>query len=116
MKAIRWTAAAVTLLMGLMNLPFVIDDGGNDYPMAFRVVASLVGLAGIVAAIALARRVPRATTAVILLGALNLAGSVWALTADSEGAVIGLVVSLLGLGFGVLTRVTEDGARTPSIA
>lgn len=114
MKAARWTAAAFTLLMGVMNVPVVVDDGGTDLPMALRVVTSLAGLAGIVAAVALARRVPWATPAVILLGALNVAGAVWALSENSEGAAIGLIVSLLGLGIGVLTRVTEDGARAPS--
>ena len=117
MKAVRWAAAAATLLMGLMNLPFVVDDGGNDFPIALNAVISIVGALGIAAAVALVRRVPEARAAVIALGAVNLAGAVWGLTANLEGAVIGLVVSALGLGLGLLTpdAGTRPAASTPSL-
>ena len=29
MKIVRWAAAAVTVLMSLMNLPIALDDGGT---------------------------------------------------------------------------------------
>jgi hypothetical protein len=116
MKAIRWAAAAATLLMGLMNLPIVVDDGGSDIPTAVGALISILGVLGIVAAVALLRRVSWSRPAVVAIGAVNLAGAVWALTADQEGAVIGLVVSLLGLGLGALTQ-DADGRRaaTPSL-
>jgi hypothetical protein len=117
MKAVRWAAAAATLLMGLMNLPVVIDDGGNDLPTALGAVVSVVGVLGIAAAVALVRRVPWARAAVVALGAVNLAGAVWALATGLEGAAIGLVVSALGLGLGLLTpdAGTRAATSTPSL-
>jgi len=100
MKAIRWAAVAVTALMSLMNLPIAFDDGGSDIatPLAWGV--TVLGVLGLVAAVALLRRVPWGRPAVLAVGAVNLVGAVVALANEWEGATIGLVVSVLILGLG----------------
>jgi hypothetical protein len=91
-KALRWTAAATTALMSLMNLPFAFDgDAGVPQPVAWLV--TLLGVAGLVAAVALLRDTGWAAWAVTVIAAVNLVGAVLALVRNQEGAVIGLVLS-----------------------
>ena len=98
MKVLRYTAAAVTILMSLMNLPFAFGDGVSP-PVGWLV--TLLGVVGIVAAVALLRRVPGAPWAVTAVGVVNLVGAVLALGLDRDGAVIGLVVSMLITALGI---------------
>ncbi len=112
MRAVRYAAAAVTVLMALMNLPFAFarpDDVAR--PVAWLV--TLVGVAGIVAAVALLRRTGWAAPAVTVIGALNVVGALVALATRQEGAVIGLVVSALGtvLGLACLRMRTAPATR-----
>ena len=58
---------------------------------------TLVGVAGLVAAAGLARRLPWGRPAVLAIGVLNVAGAVVALVNDWDGAAIGLTVSLIAL-------------------
>jgi hypothetical protein len=98
MKILRHTAAAVTILMSLMNLPFAFGDGVSP-PVGWLV--TLLGVVGIVAAVALLRRVPGAPWAVTAVGVVNVIGAVLAIGLDREGAVTGLVVSTLITALGV---------------
>ena len=92
-KALRWTAAAATALMSVMNLPFAfVGDAGVAKPVAWLV--TLLGVAGLVAAVALLRDTGWAAWAVTVVAAVNLAGAVRALARNQEGAVIGLVLSV----------------------
>jgi peptidoglycan/LPS O-acetylase OafA/YrhL len=100
MKVIRWAAVAATALISLMNVPIAFGGSDDDIATPFAVVISLVGLAGLVAAFGLARRLPWGRPAVLAIGVLNLAGAVVALANSWEGAAIGLVVSLLVVALG----------------
>jgi hypothetical protein len=113
MRIIRWAAAAVTVLMSLMNLPIVFEAGSQKIPTAIAWAITVLGVVGIAAAIGLIRRARWGRPAVLAVGALNAVGAVIALINDSEGAVIGLVVSTLILVFGLLTSDT-DTSRLPA--
>jgi hypothetical protein len=102
MRTIRYCAAIATIVMSLLNLPIALDDGGIGLPAPVAWLVSLLGVAGIVAAVGLLRSAGWATPAVIAVGALNLAGAVVALAKDWDGAVIGLVLSAAGLGLALL--------------
>ncbi|MEU0837189.1 hypothetical protein [Streptomyces sp. NPDC005969] len=75
------------------NLPIALDDGGNGIPTSAAWLISLLGVVGIVAAIALLRSAAWATPAVLTVGALNLIGAVVALVRSRDGAVIGLALA-----------------------
>lgn len=111
MRVLRYAAAAVTVLMSLMNLPFAFTDGVSP-PVGIPV--TLLGVAGIVAAIALLRKASWGPWAVTAIGFVNLAGAVLALALNRNGAVIGLVVSALITAFGILC--VRDRARGPQPA
>ena len=95
MKAVRWAAVAVTVLLSLMNLPFAFDDGGTDLAAPLAWAVTITGALGLVAATGLLLRASWGRPAVLGFGVLNLAGAVAALAAGSEGAATGLVVSAL---------------------
>lgn len=92
-KVLRYAAAGATALMSLMNLPFAIDDGGAGTPAALAWLITLLGVAGLVAAIALLRGAGWAPWAVTAIGVVNLIGAAVALARDTEGAFIGLILS-----------------------
>jgi hypothetical protein len=108
MRILRYAAAAVTILMSLMNLPFAFADGVSP-PIGWLV--TLLGVAGIVSAIALLSKASWAAWAVTAIGVANLAGAVIALALNRDGAVVGLVVSTLitALGF----TCVRAAARSP---
>jgi hypothetical protein len=107
MRIVRWAAAAVTILMSLMNLPFIVTDGGSDFPTALNAAISLLGVVGIVSAIGLLRRASWGRPAVLVIGVINLAGAIVALITGMEGAVIGLAVSSAIVVFGLLTPSSD---------
>ena len=111
MSVVRWAAAAVTILMSLMNLPFVVTDGDSDFPLALNAAISLLGVVGIVSAIGLLRRAAWGRPAVLVIGAINLAGAIAASIIGMEGAFIGLVVSSLIVVLGLLTPGDKEPAR-----
>ena len=94
MKMLAYATATVTVLMALLNLPFAFD-GDVAAPLGWAV--TLLGVAGLVAAVGLVRRAPWAPGAVAAVAAVNVAGALVALVSDREGALIGLTVSLCGL-------------------
>jgi hypothetical protein len=97
MKPIRWAAAAATALMSLMNLPTAFDYNHDQINAGFAWLITLVGVAGLVAASGLARRLPWGRPAVLAIGVVNVAGAVVALANGWDGAPIGLTVSLIAL-------------------
>jgi hypothetical protein len=113
MKIVRWAAASVTVLMSLMNLPFAVDDGGQNLPAVLDWAVSVLGVLGIVAAVGLVRQARWGRAAVLAVGAVNAIGAVIALITGAEGAAIGLVVSALILILGFLTPDT-DTSRLPA--
>jgi hypothetical protein len=114
MRTVRYLAAAATALMALMNLPIAFDDGGAGIPAPLAWLITVLGVAGLGASIALLARVPWGVPAVIAIGALNLIGSIVALALGGDGAIIGLIVSALGLGLGIASgrRPARPGLTT----
>jgi hypothetical protein len=111
-RALRYAAAGATVLMSLMNLPFAVDDGGAGTPAPVAWLITLLGVAGLVAAIALLRGAGWAPWTVTTIGVLNLVGAGIALARDTEGALIGLVLSAVITALGVVcVRVRADRAR-----
>ncbi len=56
MKVIRYVAAVLTILMSLANLPVAFANTDQNTPTWLAWAATLLGVAGLVAAVALLRR------------------------------------------------------------
>ncbi len=108
MKILRFAAAAVTVLMSLMNLPFAFEDSVSA-PVGWLV--TLVGVLGIVAAVALVRQIHWAPWAVTAIGVLNLLGGVLAVALHRQGGIIGIVVSSLIIALGTACLRQAAGRR-----
>lgn len=115
MRTIRYAAAIATIVMSLLNLPIALDDGGSGIPTPLAWLVSVLGVAGIAAAVGLLRSATWATVAVIAVGALNLAGAFVALASDWDGAVIGLVLSAAGTALGI-AYAAAGPARTARVS
>ncbi|MFJ2305569.1 hypothetical protein [Streptomyces sp. NPDC087787] len=113
MRTVRCSAAVATLAMSLLNLPIALDDGGNGIPAPAAWLISLLGVVGVVTAIALLRSAAWAAPAVLTVGALNLVGAVVALVRSWDGALIGLVLSAAGTGLALAYLVAGRSAKTP---
>lgn len=111
MRITRW-AAVPTLLMALLNVPAGPGSDPDTVPTAVAWAATVVGLAGLVAGIALLRKVHWARPAVIALGAINAVGGVAALIFGWGGGAIGLV---LGLAAVALALPEERAARAAAV-
>ncbi|MER7001993.1 DUF5336 domain-containing protein [Dactylosporangium sp. NPDC000555] len=114
MRAIRYTAAIVTIVMSLLNLPIAFDDGGAGIPAPLAWIISLLGVAGIVAAVALLRSAAWATPAVITVGAVNLIGAVVELVRNSDGAIIGLVLSAVATALAIAYAMRRNTTAAPA--
>jgi hypothetical protein len=99
--ALRSIAAAATVLMSLMNLPFAFDDGGAGTPKPLAWLVTLLGVVGIVAAVGLLRKASWGPWSVTAVGVLNLAGGVAAFIRDQQGAGIGVGLSLIIITLGL---------------
>ena len=86
-----------------------VDRAGVSKPVAWLVTA--LGVAGLVAAVALVRNAGWAARAVTVVAVVNLAGAVLGLAGDQEGAVIGLVVSIAITVLGVACLRAENRRR-----
>jgi len=107
--ALRYSAAAATILMSVMNLPFAFDGpAGTPEPLAWLV--TVFGVVGIAAAVGLLRKAAWGPWAVTVVGAVNLAGGVAAFVRDQEGALIGVALSLVIVALG-LACVRRRAAR-----
>jgi hypothetical protein len=100
MKLIRWAAVAVTALFALMNLGAALDPEQQGW---VRAVGAPLALAGVVAAVGLARDAGWGRPAVIAVGAINVASGIAALIADEPGGAVGIVVGGLAVILGALS-------------
>jgi uncharacterized membrane protein (DUF2068 family) len=111
MKPVRWAAVAATALLSLLNLPLAVDPGEVPRPVA--VLATVLGVLGLAAAYGLARRLSWGRPAALAVGAVNLVGAVVALAQGWEGAVIGLVLSVLAVA--LAAAADRAPARTAAL-
>jgi hypothetical protein len=112
MKLVRILAIVPLSLISLMNVGYPF--GTDPKPaVALAIAVVVLGLAGLVAAFGLARNTAWGIPAALAVAGVNVVGAIIALVADSEGAIIGLVVSSLSL---VLTFAASAGRRTASLA
>lgn len=112
MKLIK-TAAILTIAMSLLNLPAGFTADG--VPTAVGWGLSLFGLIGLIAGIGALRGTDWGPFAVLAVGSVNLAGSVVALIADEQGAVVGIVISA-AIVAAMVPFVAARGQSSPSAA
>jgi hypothetical protein len=116
MKTVRILAIIPLALMSLMNIgyPFGSDPKPDPKPdVALAIVVAALGVAGLVAVYGLARNTSWGIQAALTVAGLNVVGAVIALVNDTEGAVVGLVVSGLAL---LLAVAASSRARRTSVA
>jgi hypothetical protein len=112
MKLFRILAIVPLALISLMNVGYPL--GTDPKPdVALAVAVLVLGVAGIVAAFGLARNTSWGVPAALAVAGINVAGAIIALVNDSEGAVIGVVISGLAL---VLSFAASAARRTASLA
>jgi uncharacterized membrane protein (UPF0136 family) len=112
MKLVRILAIIPLALISLINVgyPFGPD---SDPAVALAVAVLVLGVAGFVAAYGLARNTTWGIPAALAVAGINVVGAIIALVNDSEGAIVGLVVSALALA---LAFVAGSGSRRTSLA
>jgi uncharacterized membrane protein len=81
--------------------------------VAVAIVVAMLGAAGFVAAFGLARNTTWGIPAALAVAGANVVGAIIAVLGDSEGAIVGLVVSALAL---VLTFAVRSARRKVSLA
>jgi peptidoglycan/LPS O-acetylase OafA/YrhL len=109
MKIVRWIAAAALTLISLMDVGIALP--GSTEPAAVRVLIPLLGLAGLAAVYGWLRRRPWGGPAALAAAAVNVAAAVIALAVGSDGALLGLVVSLAALALIAVVSHSARGAR-----
>jgi hypothetical protein len=85
------TAAILTIVMSVLNLPTAFTS--DDISTAFAWGISLLGVLGLIVAIAALKGARWGPAAVLAVGLVNLVCAAVALVADVEGAVVGVVIS-----------------------
>ena len=112
MKFVRISAIALLALVSLLNVgyPFGKDPTPD---VALAIAVALLGLAGFVAAFGLARNTTWGVPAVLAVAGVNVVAAIVALVSETEGAIVGLVVSTLAL---VLMCITASDRRKLSLA
>jgi hypothetical protein len=112
MKTLTILACIPLALISLMDVgyPFGTDPKPD---VALAIAVALLGLAGLVAVYGLARSTTWGIPAALAAAGVNVVVAIIALAADSEGAVVGLVVSGVALA---LASVAGSGARKASVA
>ncbi len=111
MKGIRWAAAAVIVLMSLMNVGVLTSPGS---PMGLVVFGVVVGLLGFAAAFGLVRGASWGRPAGLAVGVVNLVGAVVALVTGLDGGAIGLAVSIVILVLSGLSTSSRGAAPRPA--
>ncbi len=92
----RW-AAAPTILMALANVPAGFQPDQFDLPTGLLWFFSAVGVAGLVAAVALLLRHAAGPPAVAGIGAINVIGGLAALAGGDGAGALGLVLGLAAI-------------------
>jgi hypothetical protein len=112
MKLVRILAVVPLVIISLVNVGYPFGtDPKPDVVLAIAVLA--LGVAGFVAAFGLARTTTWGIPAALAVAGINVVGAIIALVSDSDGAIVGLVVSALAL---VLAFVAGSGTRKMSVA
>ena len=112
MKLVRILAIVTLALVSLMNVGFTF--GTDPKPALLLAIAALaLGLAGFAAAFGLARDTAWGIAAALAVAGVNVVGAIVALVSDTDGAIVGLVVSSLAL---VLVFVSSSGPSKVSPA
>jgi len=112
MKLVRVLAIVPLALMSLFNVGYPF--GSDPRPgVAIGALVLALGLAGFIAAYGLARTTAWAHPAALAVSGVNVVAAIVALAADTEGAVVGLVLSSMAL---VLVFVAGPGSRKVSVA
>jgi hypothetical protein len=112
MKFVRILAIVPLALISLINVGYPF--GTDPEPDVVLAIAVLVlGVAGFVAAFGLARNTTWGIPAALAVAGINVVGAIIALVSDSEGAIVGLVLSAVAL---VLAFVAGSGTRKVSVA
>ncbi|HEY2549060.1 MAG TPA: hypothetical protein VGI64_00630 [Streptosporangiaceae bacterium] len=101
MKIVRWIAVAALSLISLMDIGSVLSGSGDTVPVI--VLATLLGLFGLVATYGLLRRRAWGASAAVTAAAVNVVSALIAMAVSSAGALAGLAVSLAAL---VLTAIS----------
>lgn len=110
----RW-AAAPAIVMGLANAPAPFQPEDFDLPTGVLWFFGLIGVAGLVAAIALLRRHPAGPPATLIVGAVNAIGGLVALIQGNGAGVVGLVLGLAAIAL-LLVPAWFRTRRTSSVA
>lgn len=115
MKIARW-AAVPTGLMALLNIPAGPSASTTEPPAWVDWTGTLLGLLGMIAAIALFRRVTWARPAVVAIGVINAAGGGLAMAQGWDGGPVGLVLGLAAIGLALAPdRRSQPAARTSGV-
>lgn len=89
----RW-AAAPAILMGLANVPAPFQAEDFDLPTGVLWFFCVVGVAGLVSAVALLRRHPVGPLTTLVVAAVNALGAMIVLIQGNGSGVVGLVLGL----------------------
>ena len=112
MKIVRISAIALLALVSLLNVGYPF--GKDPTPaVALAGAVTVLGLAGFVAAFGLARNTTWGLPAVLAVAGVNVAAAIVALVAETEGAIVGLLVSALAL---VLAFIAGSAGSKVSVA
>lgn len=112
MKTFRILAIIPLGLISLMNVGYILPtDPKHNVGVAIAVLA--LGLAGLLAVYGLARNTSWGVPTALAVAGVNVAAAIVALVNDSEGAIVGLVVSAVALG---LAFVAGSRSRKMSVA
>ena len=96
MKFVRMLAIAPLALVSFFNVAYPLGtDPTSDVALAIAV--AVLGLVGFVAAFGLARNATWGVPAVLAVAGVNVVAAIVALVSETEGAIVGLVVSSLAL-------------------
>ena len=96
MKFVRILAIASLALVSLLNVGYPFGEDPRP-DLALAIAATVLGLAGFVAAFGLARNAAWGIPAVLAVAGVNVVAAIVALVSETEGAIVGLVVSSLAL-------------------
>lgn len=96
MKFLRILGTVPLAAVSLLNVGYAFTADPKPGP-ALAIAAMALGIAGFVAAFGLARNTTWGIPAALAVGAVNVVGAIVALVSDSEGAIVGLVISSLAL-------------------
>lgn len=112
MRYIRLVAIVPLALLSLMNVGYAFEtDPRPDVVLA--IAAFVLGAAGFVAAFGLGRNAGWGIPAALAVSGINVVAAIIALVNDTDGAIVGLVVSALAL---TLAFVASSGSRKTSLA